>query len=91
MKNKNMAQVVVTNEPVVQPQPAESASSQAAQEAKEQASLAAVSQPQGQPKPQVYNLADLRQMTKVGKGVDSDRAIAIRLQNVDHVRKAEEA
>lgn len=83
-------QPVVVNEPIAQPKPAV-AVSEATQEVKEQASLAAVSQPQGQPKPQVYNLADLREMTRVGKGTDGDRAIAIRLQNVDHVRTAEEA
>lgn len=66
------------------------AQQQATQEAKEQGSLEATGQPQREAaQASQVNLEELRSITR-GSGPDSDRAIAMRLQNIDHMRNTSE-
>lgn len=87
--NKTMDQVVVDSgaqQPAVAVAPV--ADTGAAQEAKEQGSLAARGQTQPRPADsQDFTIDELRQITRTG-GADSDRAIALRLTNIDHTRAA---
>ena len=62
----------------------------ATQEAKEQGSLAATGTPQREPSTQgQVSLEELRHITRAS-GADSDRAIALRLQHIDHTRNTSE-
>ncbi len=81
--NKTMGQAVAENAGV-QPVVVDNTN----QEAKEQGSLAARGQTQPvPPTASDYNIDELREVTRKG-GYDSDRAIALRLTNIDHTRSA---